>query len=208
MFEFRQWAFCAETLDDFLSSGEMSAIAALAELCDPRRDSHFWESIVARITSGTITDHKCAWDIEIGEIRVEVKFATAFLCRFNNGARKVFKFASLTGTGKERKPCDVLVLVGFDDPFFYTWVMPYGDVKGSGATLSVPTDRKSDIGVSTRAFFDKHAGCPSQLLPDILAAAKLSDRDPDAKHHARNAALTRRRKAPQIDMEDFLNASG
>jgi hypothetical protein len=28
----------------------------------------------------------------------------------------------------------------------------------------------------------------------------------DAKHHAANAALTRRRKAPQIDMEDFLNA--
>jgi hypothetical protein len=27
----------------------------------------------------------------------------------------------------------------------------------------------------------------------------------DAKHHARNAALTRRRKARQIDVEDFLH---
>ncbi len=27
----------------------------------------------------------------------------------------------------------------------------------------------------------------------------------DAKHHAKNAALTRRRKAPQIDIEDFLS---
>lgn len=29
----------------------------------------------------------------------------------------------------------------------------------------------------------------------------------DAKHHAINAARTRRRKSPQIDLEDYLNAS-
>lgn len=203
MSEYKQWAFCAEPLDDFLSDEEMQAIAALADISDPRKDSHFWESIVARITSGTLTDHRCAWDVEIGDIRIEVKFATAFLCRFNNGSRKVFKYASLTGAGKERKPCDVLALVGFDDPLIYTWVLPYGEVRGSGATLSVPTDRKSNIGVSTRAFFDRHAGCPSQLLPDILLAAQFSERRPDV---AANAAVTRRRKSPQFDMEDFIHA--
>lgn len=29
----------------------------------------------------------------------------------------------------------------------------------------------------------------------------------DAKHHAKNAALTRRRKSPQIDMEDFIHGA-
>lgn len=204
MSEYKRWAFLGEPLEDFLSDDEVHAISALADLSDPRKDSHFWESIVARITSGSLTDHRCAWDVEIGEIRVEVKFATAFLCKFNNGTRKVFKYASLKGTGKHRKPCDVLVLVGFDDPLIYTWVLPYADVRGSGATLSVPTARKSNIGVSTRAFFDRHAGCPSQLLPDILRAAGLSQRLSDAPHHAKNAAITRRRKSPQIDIEDFI----
>ncbi|MBP2462087.1 hypothetical protein J3A65_002851 [Rhizobium sp. PvP014] len=29
----------------------------------------------------------------------------------------------------------------------------------------------------------------------------------DAKHHAANARITRRRKNPQIDVEDFINGS-
>lgn len=29
----------------------------------------------------------------------------------------------------------------------------------------------------------------------------------DAKHHAVNARMTRRRKSPQIDVEDFINAN-
>lgn len=205
MIDYRRWAMCPETLDDFLSGEEIDAIVALADLCNPCRDSHFWENLVARITSGRATDHQCGWDVEIEDIRVEVKFATAFLCRFNNGSRKVFKYASLTGTGKGRKDCDVLVLVGFDDPLIYAWVIPYDRVKSNLATLSVPTDRLSAIGVSSRAFFDRYASCMSQLLPDIVTASRFSNRRPDGEENFRNASARRRRESSQLDIEEILS---
>jgi hypothetical protein len=196
---------CPETLDEFLSADELAAIVQLADLCNPCLDSHFWENLVARITSGTATGHKCGWDVEIEDVRVEVKFATAFLCKFNNGSRRVFKYASLTGAGVGRKDCDVLVLIGFDDPLIYAWVIPYDKVKSSLATLSVPTERLSAIGVSTRAFFDKYASCMSQLLPDIMRASMFSHRRPDWEENEKNAAARRRRDSPQIDMEELLS---
>lgn len=170
------WAFCPETIEDFLSQDELNAIVALSDLCDPRKDSHFWESIVARITSGNLTDHRCGWDVELGDIRIEVKFATAFVCQFNNGARRVFKFASMTGAGDGRKPCDVMVMIGFDDPFIYAWVVPYGEITSNVSTISVPTQRYSPMGRSKIATFDQHASCASQLLPHILMASAFSSR--------------------------------
>lgn len=206
MAEYRPWAQAPELLSEVLSDDELIALYALSGICDARRFSDFWENVVARVLSGEVTPHQCPWDISLIGVRIEVKFSTSFTCRFSSGSRKVFKFASLTGAGCAHKECDVLVLIGYDAPHVYCWVIPYGNAIRKTATISVPSVRNSRLGSSPQALFDKYASCLTQLLPDVLEACphRYEHLRHDARQHADSARVTRRRKSPQVDLEDWL----
>lgn len=199
MCEIMLWALVAEPLDEVLSLPEMAAVQALAHIADPRRDPRFWEGVVARVLGGATTDHRCGWDVDAGGIRVEVKFATAFDCSFANGTRRVFKFASLLGCGIDRKPCDVVVLIGSDDPEVFCWVAPYGEIRSRTVTLSHPGGRVEPLGSKRIARFDRFGSCLTQLLPDVCRAYRESLAW-DRPHRAVNAGITRKLRAGQPDM--------
>ncbi|MEE7460620.1 hypothetical protein MFUR16E_04390 [Methylobacterium fujisawaense] len=194
------WALVAQRLDEVLSAAELAAITALSDLVDPRRDPLFWERIVARVLGGETTPHQCGWDVEIEGIRVEVKFATGFDCNFANGARRVFKFASLLGAGAFPKSCDVIVLIGYDDPEVFCWVAPYSEMRSRTVTLSHPGGRVEPLGSKAIARFDRYGSSLTQLLPDVCRAYRDLGAAWDRPHRAVSASLTRRLRAGQPDL--------
>lgn len=198
------WPDLWEPLAGFLSADEARAIDTLRKTLgvDPTRSFQFFEALVARILDGRLTSHKCGWDVEIGEgdlvIRIEVKYAAESMCRFRNGPRPIFKFADPRGRGAP-KDAHALVLLGIDSAGdLHAWVAPRAGVgQVPSITLTAPKHR---TGTSTRAFpFDAFRCPPSQLLPEVLRAARdLTVYD--AKHHAETAAATRRARANTLEM--------
>lgn len=202
MSEIQLWSLDAQSLSEVISTSELSAIEALKDLSDPRRDSRFWEKIVARILGGVTTDHQCPWDVEVDGIKVEVKFSTGFDVAFSKGRRRVFKFASLLGCGLDRKQCDVLVMIGFDNPDVFCWVVPYADVNSKVVTISHPATRAVRLGAHNLARFDRFGSSLTQLLPDVCRAYRdgVAHNAWDQPHRAVNASLTRKLKAGQPDL--------
>lgn len=178
----------SEPLTDFLNAEEQHAASVMAMSfgVDVTRTYQFWESMVGRITSGTLTDHKCAWDIELpyidDPIRIEVKYAQESWCRFNQGARPIFKFAAPKGLMTE-KAADVIVLIGIDAlEHVHTWAVPAREVrKCVSITLTSPRYRLG--GESRSRGVDSFHCPPSQLLPEVLRSYR---------HHRETAAATRR----------------
>lgn len=196
----------AEPLSDLLTVDELAAIGLLQNQMgiDVTRTFQFWEALVATITSGTLTDHKCPWDVELWQgpchIRIEVKFAQEILCRFADGPRQVFKFADPKGRGTE-KTAHVVVLLGIDAANeVHCWVIPGRTVRYcKSITLTSPRVR---LRASRSRSVDGHR-CPvRQLLPEVLRAYRAHIGDAD--EHKAQASRTRAAKATVgMDALDF-----
>ncbi len=189
----------AEPLADLLDTEEISAIRLLQERMgtDVTRTFQFWEAMVARLTSGTLTKHKCPWDVELDQgphhIRIEVKFAREVMCRFTDGPRPIFKFANPKGQ-KTEKTAHVLVLLGIDDADdVHTWIIPGRAVRHcKSITLTSPRVR---LGASHSRSVDGYRCPASQLLPEVLRAYRA---------HLAQASHTRAVKAAEgMDALDF-----
>lgn len=162
----------AEPLSAVLSADVLGAIAFVrAEMAvDISRTYQFWEAMVARITTGTLTSHKCPWDVELSQgphrIRIEVKFAQETMCRFLNGPRPIFKFANPKGQ-KTEKTAHVVVLLGIGaDDEVHCWAVPGRALrKCKSITFTSPRAR---LGASRSRGIDGYR-CPlTQLLPEVL----------------------------------------
>lgn len=178
-----------EGLANFTSPDERRALAVVAESFGVvvTETYQFWERAVARILDGTTTDQACPWDVDLayGEdtIRIEVKYARATAMLFGAGRRPVFRWIDNTclGTGG----ADVVVLIGWDDPDLYTWVVPAAVLAGSrAATVTVPSSRCTTDG--DRGPLAGWQVPPDQLLPEVLRALRY-----DREHHARTRAASR-----------------
>jgi hypothetical protein len=177
----------SEPLADFLTAEEQHAASVMTTSfgVDVTRTYQFWESMVGRITSGTLTDHKCAWDIELpytdDPIRIEVKYAQESWCRFSRETRPIFKFAAPKGRTTE-KAADVIVLIGIDAlEHVHAWAVPAREVrKCASITLTSPRYRLG--GQSRSRGVDSFHCPPSQLLPEVLRSYR---------HHRETAAATR-----------------
>jgi hypothetical protein len=185
----------SEPLGDFLDLNEQAALSLMADSfgVDVARSYQFWEAMVARITSGTLTEHKCPWDVELPyldePIRIEVKYAQETMCRFQTGTRAIFKFAAPKGMTTE-KPVDVVVLVGIDGlDHVSTWVVPGAAIRQCASiTMTSPRFRRG--GASRSRGVDGFLCPPSQVLPEVLRSYRVHlhyDRD----HHAETRAHTR-----------------
>lgn len=163
----------SEPLADFMSPEELAALMLMSSSfgVEVARSYQFHESLVGRITSGTLTNHKCPWDIELpyGDqpIRIEVKYAQESWCNFANGRRAIFKFAAPKGLTTP-KDADVIVLVGLDSlDHLSTWAIPAAVVQQcTSITLTSPRFRKG--GASKSRGVDAYRCPPSQLLPEVL----------------------------------------
>jgi hypothetical protein len=138
----------AEQVADILAPDELTTIRLVREQfgIDIARTYQFWETAVVRLTTGTVTGHKCPWDVELeyinGPVRIEVKYAQETWCQFRTGRRAIFKFADPKGCGAE-KGAHVVVLVGIDEcSDAYAWVVPARVVrKCRSITLTSPRFR-------------------------------------------------------------------
>ncbi len=174
--------YLAEPLSDLLLPAEQAALDTLGNFLrlDVRRSYLFWEAIVARMLDGSLTGHKCPWDVELGygaeTIRVEVKSAYETWAQFQVGRRPVLKFAAPKGVGAE-KPAHVLVLIGLDElADVYTWVIPAKAIgKRASITMSSPRFRTSHSHPASVDGFRRPAG---QLLPEVLRMYRVQ-RAPD-----------------------------
>ncbi len=193
----------SEPLTTFFSDEEINAMALLRRSMgvDITRTFQFWEALVARITSGSTTDHKCAWDVEIADVHVEVKSSTEFQCKFGTGSRPVFKFALPKGGAKE-KSADVLVLIGMDGlGDINSWVIPANRVRHcKSITITSPRHRTGH-----GKGFDDYYCPPSQMLPEILRSWRCHPRYV-IKHHAETARATRRGRKAIGDLFDMPGA--
>lgn len=199
-----------EPVSAFLARPELDAIEVTRQGLgvDVTRTYQFWESAVARITTGTVTSHGCPWDVVLpyGDftIRIEVKFAQEFMCRFGDGPRPVFKFAAPKGTHAE-KPADVVVLVGIDElDMVHTWAVPAATMpQSTSITMTSPRARAGQSTSRARGVDDYR--CPlTQLLPEILRAYRCHLRY-DAELHKANAAWTRAGRPP-VQLKLFSGA--
>lgn len=185
-----------EPLFELLGPDEAAALLTLRASLrfDATKSFLFWESIVARLTGGTLTSPGCAWDVELRwgaqTIRIEVKYSLETLCRFANGTRPIFKFSSPRGEGKRAKPIDVLVCIGLDtEERVHAWVSPARMIRASRSiTLTSPRVRKT--GHDRSALM---AGrCPViQVLPEVLRAYR-ANRAPQSR--SRNSSSDSDRK--------------
>lgn len=182
------------TVDEFLTSSEIDAIDLIREQfsVDVTRTYQFWEAAIARITTGSLTDHKCPWDIELpfvdGDIRIEVKFSQEFNCEFSEGARPIFKFAVPKGSHTE-KPAHVVILIGIDAyGGIYCWVVPAGEI-GKCASITLTSPRVRQARNRSRSFVNQYM-CPlTQILPEVLRAYRCHLAY-DGEHHAETRAKT------------------
>lgn len=186
----------SEPLTDFMSPDEQAALNLMSTSfgVDVARSYQFWEALVARITSGTLTAHKCPWDVELPyldePIHIEVKYAQETSCRFRAGTRSIFKFAAPKGLATE-KPVDVVVLIGIDGlDHVSTWVVPGAAIRQCASiTMTSPRFRK---GTESRSRgVDGYLCPPSQLLPEVLRSYR-AHLHYDRNHHRHTAATTRR----------------
>lgn len=192
-----------EPLSVFLDADELRAVQVMRGFgADPTRSFQFWESLVARILSGTTTPAGEPWDVALqlpdgGRVRVEVKFSTEFACRFSTGVRRVFKFATPQGVGVHAKPVDALILIGADDADdVHTWVVPaHALARPTSITLTNP---KARSGAASRSFpLDEYRCPPSQVLPEVLRATRrAAARTQDMFEPARPAFQAEREPAP------------
>lgn len=176
----------AEPLSELLDADELRAVDLVRDqmAVDVPRTYQFWEAMVARITTGTLTDHKCPWDVELNQgphrIRIEVKFAQETSCRFRGGPRLIFKWANPKGQ-KTEKTAHVVVLMGIDaDDEIHCWVVPGRALrKSKSITLTSPRVR---LGPNHSRSIDGYRCPATQILPEVLRAYRA---------HLRMASHTR-----------------
>ncbi|PIB80541.1 hypothetical protein CQY23_03100 [Mycobacterium celatum] len=118
--------------------------------------------------------------MQLGSIRVEVKFAAECIMRFGQGARQVFRFVSLRGSSRSNAST-VVVLIGLDRrDLIHAWVIPTAVIGDTDAcTLNNPDRAVGD----SRSRFSPYRVPFDQLLPEILSAHR--------EHHAQTAQRTR-----------------
>lgn len=164
----------AEPVSELLNTEEMRAIKLLRDemAIDVLRTYQFWEAMVARLTTGTLTGHRCPWDVELNQgphrIRIEVKFAQETSCRFSDGPRLIFKWANPKGQ-KTEKTAHVVTLLGIDaNDEVHCWIVPGRALRKSrSVTLTSPRER---LGPHHSRSIDGYR-CPvTQLLPEVLRA--------------------------------------
>lgn len=154
-----------------MSAEEVRASAIMAAAgFNPMEQPLFWEVMVARILSGTVTPRTHQCDVHLivdGQARyAEVKFSNAFGCDFAVGRRPVFKWALPRGHGGKHL-VDVIILIGWHEGKAFSWVMPRAAVDQSckSITVTVPGAREG-----SRGKWDAYAVPFDQLLPEFLRA--------------------------------------
>jgi hypothetical protein len=161
-----------EPLATFTTAEELEALAVLrAAGVDAVRTYQWWEAMTARLTLGTLTPHRCPWDVDVDGVRVEVKFSAEFVCDFATGPRPVFEFAAPHGE-RGTKTADVLALLGIDaNDVAHAWVVPAALVRPARSiTLTSPRAR---AGGSPRSSVTGWECPPTQLLPEVLRASRI-----------------------------------
>lgn len=193
-----QWPdYLSEPIAEFLNAEELAAVSLMAQSfgVDVTRSFQFWEALVARLTSGILTSHKCAWDVELpyldASIRIEVKYAQETWCHFSSGNRPIFKFAAPKGLMTE-KDVDVVVLIGIDAlEHVSSWVVPGAAIQQC-ASITMTSPRFLQGAGSRSRGIDAFHCPPTQILPEVLRSYRAHlhyDRD----HHRETAAATRRK---------------
>lgn len=187
----------SEPLENLIDARESEAARVLLRSFGVNifKTYQFWEAMVARLTSGEMTDHKCGWDIDLEWRRIEVKFATESMCRFRTGPRPIFKFSLPKGLNRV-KDAHVIVLLGFDSKQrVHSWVLPAAVIKQvRSITLTHPSYKN---GMAKRSFQMDEFNCPPmQILPEVLRAAHIKD----LHHHAQTAYATRMARRGNLEL--------
>lgn len=198
-----------EPLAHLLTDEEREAILLMRMSfgVDVTRTYQFWEAMVARIVDGSMTAHRCGWDVEasygLHVIRIEVKFSREFECRFNGAMRSVFKFANPRGTGVP-KSAEVTVFLGLDaQDNVYSWVVPSRRLRVS-TSITLTSPRVRQYKYEGRHGMDDYMCPPSQILPSVCNAWRDHLRLDAALHaqHARATRVRRREDAGQMRLPD------
>lgn len=145
---------------------------------DPIRNPAFWETWLAIQLGGATTRHKAEVDLRVRiwgrNCTAEVKFSTAFHCRFTpiNGrdwSRNMFKWV-LTRPQEKRRDADAIIMIGVDvDRSIYSWVVPYSHIPSGRRSISVTAP--SSRGERSPGRIDSFYSPVTELLPAFARAA-------------------------------------
>lgn len=191
-------------IGDVLTDEERYALRVLdVSGVEVARYSAFWESIVARMLGGELTEHKALHDIDVTiwgrSCRIEVKFATAAFMHYRpirgeDWSRHVFKWAKPRGNSGKRT-VEAIVLLGYDAGLVYTWVVPLTDIRPNCSSITVCTPRDRTVG--SHSAWDAYMVPATELLPSV---ARVCHNILDMPMRKANAAARRRQPMAAGDL--------